>query len=40
VQRFTDGALLAEVHWETVYASVPRGYSDYPTYEPSHVTRS
>lgn len=40
VQRFTEGAPLAEVDWETVYASGPRGYSDYPTYEPSHVTRS
>jgi len=32
VQRFTDGAPLAEVDWETVYASGPRGYSEYPTY--------
>jgi N-ethylmaleimide reductase len=40
VQRFTDRAPLAEVDWETVYASGPRGYSDYPIYEPSHVTRS
>ncbi len=40
VRRLTDGAPLADVDWETVYASGPRGYSDYPTYEPSHVTRS
>jgi N-ethylmaleimide reductase len=24
------GAPLAEVDWETVYGSGPRGYSDYP----------
>jgi len=23
------------VDWETVYASGPRGYIDYPTYQPS-----
>jgi N-ethylmaleimide reductase len=40
VQRFTDGAPLAELDWETVYASGPHGYSDYPTYKPSPVTRS
>jgi N-ethylmaleimide reductase len=40
VQRFTDRAPLAEVDWETVYGSGPHGYSDYPTYEPSDVTRS
>jgi len=40
VQRFTEGARLAEVDWETVYASGPHGYSDYPTYEPSLVTRN
>ncbi|MGC1782295.1 MAG: alkene reductase [Acidobacteriaceae bacterium] len=40
VQRFTEDAPLAEVDWETVYASGPRGYSDYPTYRPSHPTRS
>ena len=32
VQRFADNAPLAEVDWETVYASGPHGYSDYPTY--------
>jgi len=26
----TTGAPLAEVDWETVYGSGPRGYSDYP----------
>ena len=40
VQRFADGAPLAEVDWETVYASGPRGYSDYPTYQPSQPTMS
>ena len=40
VQRFTDRAPLAEVDWKTVYASGPHGYSDYPTYEPSHATRN
>src|SRR6202453_480922 len=33
VQRFADNAPLAEVDWETVYASGPHGYSDYPTYQ-------
>jgi N-ethylmaleimide reductase len=32
VQRFAENASLAEVDWETVYASGPRGYSDYPTF--------
>ena len=31
VERFATGAPLAEVGWETVYGSGPRGYSDYPT---------
>ena len=31
VERLATGAPLAEVDWETVYASGPRGYSDYPT---------
>jgi N-ethylmaleimide reductase len=31
VRRFTEGAPLSEVDWETVYASGPHGYSDYPT---------
>jgi N-ethylmaleimide reductase len=35
VQRFAAGAPLAEVDWETVYASGLRGYTDYPTYPPS-----
>jgi N-ethylmaleimide reductase len=35
VQRFATGAPLAEVDWETVYASGSHGYSDYPTYQPS-----
>lgn len=30
VARFSGGALLAEVRWETVYASGPEGYIDYP----------
>jgi N-ethylmaleimide reductase len=36
VQRFAQDLSLAEIDWETVYASGPRGYSDYPTYQPSH----
>jgi N-ethylmaleimide reductase len=35
VQRFAENAPLAEVDWETVYASGARGYSDYPTYQSS-----
>jgi N-ethylmaleimide reductase len=35
VRRFAENAPLAEVDWETVYGSGPRGYSDYPTYQPS-----
>jgi hypothetical protein len=31
VHRFAENAPLAEIDWETVYASVPHGYSDYPT---------
>jgi N-ethylmaleimide reductase len=31
VERLATGAPLAEVDWETVYASGPHGYSDYPT---------
>ena len=31
VERLATGAPLAEVDWKTVYASGPRGYSDYPT---------
>ena len=33
VHRFAENAPLAEVDWETVYASGPHGYSDYPTYQ-------
>ncbi|HEY2012550.1 MAG TPA: alkene reductase [Bryobacteraceae bacterium] len=33
VERFLQNAPLAEIDWETVYASGPRGYSDYPTYQ-------
>jgi N-ethylmaleimide reductase len=33
IQRFAENAPLAEGDWETVYASGPRGYSDYPTYQ-------
>jgi N-ethylmaleimide reductase len=35
VRRFAENAPLAEVDWETVYASGLRGYSDYPTYQAS-----
>jgi N-ethylmaleimide reductase len=35
VERIAADAPLAEVDWETVYASGLRGYSDYPTL--SHV---
>jgi N-ethylmaleimide reductase len=35
VERFAENAPLAEVDWETVYASGPHGYSDYPTYQSS-----
>ena len=34
VERLATGAPLAEVDWRTVYASGPRGYTDYPTYQP------
>jgi len=37
VRRFGENAPLAEVDWETVYASGSRGYSDYPTYQPLQV---
>ena len=40
VQRFAEDAPLAEVDWDTVYASGPHGYSDYPTYQSSQFTRS
>jgi N-ethylmaleimide reductase len=38
VHRFAAGAPLAEVDWETVYASGPHGYSDYPIYQASQPT--
>jgi N-ethylmaleimide reductase len=38
VQRFKENVPLAEVHWETVYGSGKRGYSDYPTHQPSKDT--
>jgi 2,4-dienoyl-CoA reductase-like NADH-dependent reductase (Old Yellow Enzyme family) len=34
VRRFAENAPPAEVDWETVYTSGPRGYSDYATYRP------
>ena len=40
VQRFAAGAPLAEVDWETVYASGAHGYSDYPAHQLSQPTRS
>jgi N-ethylmaleimide reductase len=40
VQRFAENLPLAEVDWDTVYASGSHGYSDYPTYQPSQLTRS
>jgi N-ethylmaleimide reductase len=30
VERLATGAPLAEVDWQTVYGSGPRGYSAYP----------
>jgi len=39
VQRFKENVPLAEVDWETVYGSGARGYSDYPTHQPSKDTR-
>jgi N-ethylmaleimide reductase len=38
VQRFNENVPLAEVDWETVYASGPHGYSDYATHQPSKDT--
>jgi N-ethylmaleimide reductase len=34
VERLATDAPLADVDWKTVYASGPRGYTDYPTYQP------
>ncbi len=35
VERLAIGAPLAEIDWSTVYASGPRGYTDYPPYTAS-----
>lgn len=35
VERFKVGAPLAEIDWTTVYASGPKGYSDYPVFQPA-----
>jgi N-ethylmaleimide reductase len=35
VERLKTGAPLAEIDWTTVYASGPKGYSDYPALRPS-----
>jgi N-ethylmaleimide reductase len=32
-ERFACGAPLAELDWNTVYASGPAGYTDYPALE-------
>ena len=32
VERLATGAPLADVDWKTVYASGPRGYTDYPAF--------
>ena len=32
VERLATGAPLAEVDWQTVYASGPRGYTDHPAF--------
>jgi N-ethylmaleimide reductase len=37
VERLKTGAPLAEIDWTTVYASGPKGYSDYPALEPAIV---
>jgi N-ethylmaleimide reductase len=37
VERLKTGAPLAEPDWMTVYASGPRGYSDYPALQPATV---
>jgi N-ethylmaleimide reductase len=34
VERLQTGAPLAEIDWDTVYASGPQGYSDYPALQP------
>ena len=40
VARFAAGAPLADVRWETVYASGPEGYIDYPAMEAVPMGRS
>jgi N-ethylmaleimide reductase len=35
VERLRTGAPLAEIDWTTVYASGPKGYSDYVTLQPA-----
>jgi N-ethylmaleimide reductase len=35
VERLRIGAPFAEIDWSTVYASGPKGYSDYPALEPA-----
>jgi N-ethylmaleimide reductase len=35
VERLRTGAPLAEIDWTTVYASGPKGYSDYPALQPA-----
>lgn len=37
VERLKTGAPLAEIDWTTVYASGPKGYSDYPALQPARV---
>jgi N-ethylmaleimide reductase len=32
VERLATGAPLADVDWKTVYASGPRGYTDYQAF--------
>jgi N-ethylmaleimide reductase len=34
VERLKSGAPLAEIDWTTVYATGPKGYSDYPVLQP------
>jgi N-ethylmaleimide reductase len=37
VERLKTGAPLSEIDWTTVYASGPKGYSDYPALQPANV---
>jgi N-ethylmaleimide reductase len=37
VERLRTGAPLAEIDWNTVYASGHQGYSDYPALQPTNV---